>query len=73
MFDVRLVEAKIQVFEFNHQYMDTFEFVQCSKIYVRVRLMFDEMVFDPSLNQSSNGIRTISSFQNCQSLSFEQL
>ena len=28
---------------------NTFEFVQCSKNDVRVRSMFDEMVFDPSL------------------------
>ena len=29
--------------------MNTFEFVRCSKNDVRVRSMFDKMVFDPSL------------------------
>ena len=49
MFDVRSFEAKIQVFEFDHQRINTFEFVRCSKNDVRVRSMFDKMVFDPSL------------------------
>ena len=31
-------------FEFNHQQMNTFEFVRCSKNDVRVCLMFDKMV-----------------------------
>ena len=48
-FDVRSFEAKNWVFEFNHQQMNTFEFVRCSKTDVRVRSMFDKMVFDPSL------------------------
>ena len=50
MFDVRLFEAKIQVFKFDHQFMNKFKFVQCSKNDVRVRSMFYKMVFDPSLN-----------------------
>ena len=29
-FDVRSFEAKNRVFEFNHQQMNTFEFVRCS-------------------------------------------
>ena len=49
MFDVRSFEAKKRVFEFDHQQMNTFEFVRCSKNDVRVRSMFDKMVFDPSL------------------------
>ena len=52
-FDVRSFEAKNRVFEFDHQQMNTFEFVRCSKNDVRVRSMFDEMVFDPSLLASS--------------------
>ena len=49
MFDVRLFEAKIQVFEFDHQLINTFEFIGCSKNDVQVHSMFDKMVFDPSL------------------------
>ena len=30
-FDVRSFEAKNRVFEFDHQQMNTFEFVRCSK------------------------------------------
>ena len=30
-FDVRSFEAKNRVFEFDHQYMNRFEFVRCSK------------------------------------------
>ena len=48
-FDVQPFEAKNRVFEFDHQQMNTFEFVRCSKNDVRVRSMFDKMVFDPSL------------------------
>ena len=48
-FDVRSFEAKNRVFEFDHQQMNMFEFVRCSKNDVRVRSMFDKMVFDPSL------------------------
>ena len=48
-FDVRSFEAKNRVFEFDHQQMNTFKFVRCSKNDVRVRSMFDKMVFDPSL------------------------
>ena len=48
-FDVRLFEAKNRVFEFDHQQTNTFEFVRCSKNDVRVRSMFDKMVFDISL------------------------
>ena len=51
MFDVRSFEANNVVFEFDHQQMNTFEFVRCSKNDVRVRSMFDKMVFDPSLVQ----------------------
>ena len=46
-FDVRSLEAKNRVFEFDHQQMNMFKFVQCSKN--NVRSMFDKMVFDPSL------------------------
>ena len=49
MFDVRSFEAKNRVFEFDHQQTNTFEFVRCSKNDVRVRSMFDKMMFDPSL------------------------
>ena len=52
-FDVRSFEAKNRVFEFDHQQMNMFEFVRCSKNDVRVRSMFDKMVFDPSLNESN--------------------
>ena len=48
-FDVQSFEAKNRVFEFDHQQMNMFEFVRCSKNDVRVRSMFDKMVFDPSL------------------------
>ena len=48
-FDVRSFEAKNRVFEFDHQQMNMFEFVRCSKNDVGVRSMFDKMVFDPSL------------------------
>ena len=41
-FDVLSFEAKNRVFKFNHQQMNTFKFV-------RVRTMFDKMVFDTSL------------------------
>ena len=49
MFDVRLFEAKIQAFEFDHQLMNMFEFVQCSKNDVRVCSIFVKMELDPSL------------------------
>ena len=49
MFDVPLLEAKIQVFEFDHQQMNTFEFVGYSKNDVQVHLMVDKIVLDPSL------------------------
>ena len=49
MFNIRSFEAINKVFEFDHQQMNTFEFVRCSKNDVRVRSMFDKMVFDPSL------------------------
>ena len=48
-FDVRSFEAKNRMFEFDRQQMNTFEFVRCSKNDVRVRSMFEKMVFDPSL------------------------
>ena len=47
-------EAKNRMFEFDHQQMNKFEFVRCSKNDVRVCSMFDEMVFDPSLMISAN-------------------
>ena len=37
-FDVRSFEAKNRVFEFDHQQMNTFEFVRCSKNDVGVSL-----------------------------------
>ena len=40
------------MFEFDHQKMNMSEFVQCSKNYVCVRSMFDEMVFDTSLGMN---------------------
>ena len=46
MFDVRSFEAKIRVFEFDHQEMNTFKFVRCSKNDVRVLSMFDKLVLD---------------------------
>ena len=49
MFDVRSFKAKNRVFKFDHQQMNTFEFVQCSKHDVRVRPMCNKMVFDQSL------------------------
>ena len=54
MFDVRSFEAKNKVFEFDDQSMNMFEFVQCSKNDVRVRSMFDKMVFDTSLGISKH-------------------
>ena len=51
MFDVRSFEAKVRVFEFDYQEINTFKFVRCSKNDVRVRSMFDKMVFDPSLQK----------------------
>ena len=50
-FNVQLFEAKNRVFEFDYQKMNMFEFVRCSKNDVRVRSMFDKMVFDPSLEK----------------------
>ena len=46
---VRLFKTKSRVFEFDHQYMNTLEFFQCSKNDVLDRSMFDKMVSDPSL------------------------
>ena len=37
MFDIRSFEAKNKLFEFDHQQMNMFEFVRCSKNDVRVR------------------------------------
>ena len=54
MFDFRSFEAKNRMFEFDHQYMNTFEFVRCLKNDVRVRSMFYKMVFDPSLDSGYN-------------------
>ena len=52
-FDVRLFKAKNRVLEFDHQLMNTFEFVQFSKNDVRAPSMFDKMVFDPLLIELS--------------------
>ena len=49
MLDVRSFEAKNMVFEFDHQLMNNFEFVRCSKNDVRVPSMFNRMALDPSL------------------------
>ena len=49
MFNVHSFEAKNRVFEFDHQQMNIFQFIQCSKNDVTVCSMLDEMVFDPSL------------------------
>ena len=49
-FDVGSFKAKNRVSEFNHQQMNMFKFVRCSKNDVRVRSMFEKTVFDPSLN-----------------------
>ena len=51
-FNVRSFKARNRVFEFDHQQMNMFEFVRCSKNDVRVRSMFDKMVFDPSLKNA---------------------
>ena len=40
------------MFELDPWYMNTFELVQCLKNNVRDCSMFDEMVFDPSLNKT---------------------
>ena len=40
-FDVRSLEAKNRVFEFDHQKMNMVEFGRCSKADVRVRSMFN--------------------------------
>ena len=58
-FDVRSFEAKNRVFEFDHQQMNTFEFVRCSKNDVRVRSMFDKMVFDPSLRRRNRAQKRV--------------
>ena len=49
MFDVRSIEAKNRVLEFNYQNMNMFEYIQCSKNDVLVSSMFDKMVFDSTL------------------------
>ena len=48
-FDVRLFKAKNRLFKFYYQKMTTFVFVLCSKIDLRVPLIFDKMLFDTSL------------------------
>ena len=47
--DVQSFEAKNRVFQFDYQPINMFEFIRCLKNDVRVRSMFDKMVFDPSL------------------------
>ena len=51
MFDVRCssVRGINMLFEFNHEQMNTLQIVRCWKNDVRVRLMFDKMMFDSSL------------------------
>ena len=44
MFHVRLFEAKNKVFQFDYQKMNE---------HVRVRLIFEKMVFDQSLNRNN--------------------
>ena len=53
MFDVRSFKAKNRVFEFDHQLINMFDFIRCSKNDVTVRSMFDKMVFNPSLQVSN--------------------
>ena len=48
-FKVCSFEAKNRVFEFDHQLINTFESVLCSKNDVRDHSMFNKMVFNPSL------------------------
>ena len=48
MLDVCSFKAKKKVFEFDHQKMNTFEFIR--KNDVQVCSMLDKMVFDPSLD-----------------------
>ena len=48
-FNVRLLGANDKVFEFDYQKMNMYECIRCSKDYVSLRSMYDEMVFDPSL------------------------
>ena len=45
-FDVRLFMAKNRVFKFDHQKMNTFESIRCSKNGVWVCSMFHKMVFE---------------------------
>jgi len=42
--------------------MNTLEFVQCSKNDVRVRSMFDKMVFDPSLDSKNQSVEILGFF-----------
>ena len=46
MFDFQLFEGKIQVFEFEYQLINMFEFVRFYKNDVRVCSMFAKMMFD---------------------------
>ena len=48
-FDVLSFEAKNGMFEFDRQFMNVFEFVQCLKNKVATCSIFDKMVFDPLL------------------------
>ena len=50
-FNGHWIEAKNRLSEVNHQNMNTFESVWCSKNNVWVHSMFDEMVFNPSLRK----------------------
>ena len=50
VFDPSLFEAKMRVVELGYQKMNMFELVRCSKIDVQVRSMYDEMVFDTSID-----------------------
>ena len=47
MLDVRSIEAKIGVFEFDYEKINMLMSVQCSKNVVRVLSMFNKILFDP--------------------------
>ena len=49
VFDVRLSEVKNMVFKFDYLNMNKFDYFPCSKNDVRIHLIFNENVFDPTL------------------------
>ena len=61
-FDVSSFEVKIQVCEFDHQYMNKFEFVWCLKNDVWVVMMFNRMAFDQSIACKSKTILACQAF-----------